>query len=744
MNGLLAALPVAAVFLAACSPPPAPAKFSYQYQFYRFDDRVGEAAAVDGPGEAPDSRGVKLSFDTDSAEQWTSDSGKGHVEATGSSVVFRCDEADTLVSPAGLGIDGTSTKSLVLRMRVSGPSVVTMMWLPPDAKKLWFHRSLRIHVGRQDKMVTYNLNVAAVQAWRMPRIDRLRFSVDSAATLEIQSLQSVTTAASFTGAAAGTVNFPVGDDVRPSLFNRCPGYVDYVVKVPPQGAFTAGLAVLKPDEPVQFELNVLADGKAETLLSQTVARADQWKEVSADLSSYSGREVTLRLSASSGTAGQVAMWGNPIMYRRFDPGAQTGARPPNVLLYVVDCMRADHLECYGYARETMPNVAALAREGVRFARCYAQDTWTKSSMTSLATGVDQVRHGVEQYGDLVPSALVMLPELLRKNGYETCVVTENPHTPPESIGRSAYSFIVLDPVLIKGTAEELASLKPEVTYKNAADFMEMNRDKPFFLYVHAMEAHDTNCPERPCDELLYSPPASYKNMFAQPAGQKPMDLYDAALAFADADFRRVLDKLDELGIANDTVVILTADHGEAFAEHEAYNGHAWKTFNTLLHVPLVIRYPGVFSGGATVNSNVQLNDLSPTLLHLLGLPEEPQFEGASLVELAKGNQESFESRMIFSKWFGSVSLIQSDWKLMYDFSLNEGKLFNIIDDPGETTDVTGKNPRVARRLNKLLHEHIAHQEARHAELADDKESSAVGIDPRLQEQLEGLGYLGNK
>jgi len=738
---LVAGLSGLVVFAPACSPRTEPVSSSYDYSFYRFDDNFESASAVEGADEMPGADAVRLALDKTSADGWTSDSGEARIRGTDNSVLFRSNHPDVMISPAGLAIDGTKTESLILRMRVSGPPLITLMWLPPDPEQLWAHRVIRFNVPRQNEMITYNLRVSAAKSWHIPEIDRLRFILDSAATVEIESLQAVTSRAVFAAAPAGRVNYCVADDSRPAVYARCPGRIAYDLKIPPNAAFTADLTVVDQNAPVEFNLAVKEGAQTQTILSEVVDDPEAWLSVKADLSAYAGKNVELSLASSCDTAGQVAVWANPVMFQRLEGAAPEAPRPPNVLLYVVDCMRADHLDCYGYPRETMPFAAQLAGQGVRFEHCYAQDTWTKSSMTSLATGVDQVRHGVEQYGDIAPRGLKMLPEALRENGYATCAVSENPHTPPETVDRAVYSRI--EPINLHVQNDNIPWRDlPPYTFEAATEFMEANRDKPFFLYVHTMEAHDVSCPQRPCEQLFYDAPEPYKSMFGAEGGQAPMDVYDGALAYADANFKRVLDKLEELGLADDTVIIFTGDHGEAFAEHEDYCGHGWKTFNTLIRVPLVIRFPGVFEGGKSVSSNVQLLDVAPTLLHVLGLPSLEQFEGRSLVELAQDGGGGVDNRLIFSKWFGSAAMIRNNWKLMYEYAQNEAKLFNVKTDPGEKNDLAASEPRIAQALEKNLHDHVAAQTALHEALTKDTEDEAVGIDPRVQEQLEALGYLG--
>jgi arylsulfatase A-like enzyme len=333
--------------------------------------------------------------------------------------------------------------------------------------------------------------------------------------------------------------------------------------------------------------------------------------------------------------------------------------------------------------------------------------------------------------------------LLRRAGYETCVLTENPHTPPETVPRAAYSF--LEPVHLNVELGE-RPLKwrelPDVTRKDASAFLEKHRDRPFFLYIHTLELHDVREGDPSSSKFSYDPPEPYRGMFTSPEGQTPMDQYDATVAFADANFKKVMDRLDELGLAENTVVIVTADHGEDFGEHENHYTHHGKPYNTLTHVPLLIRWPGTIPAGRVVDDNVSLLDLAPTILDVAGLAPFDPFQGLNLVPLIRGRSEAaFNDRLVVSKWFDTIGAVKGDWKLFYCVQDGSARLYNLATDFGETTDAAARNPALFDLLKSELQAHIERQRALHDALAKPEGKPALKIDPQLEEQLRDLGYL---
>ena len=721
--------------LAGCS-----GKSEKTYAYYRFDDNFSNAVSVDGPAAQPEGARRFLSL----TGGWTSETGASKVEESESRLFFSADAADRLESPKGLQIPGFATDSIVLKMKVTGTGTVFMNWILKGAG-LEEHRILKIQAPNQDEVNQYNLQMTKVRSWRHREIDQILFQVKSAARLEIESIELVDRRVPFGQATAGLIQYSVDDRLRPCLYNHCPATLRYRLRLPNRALFSAGLSVVEPESPVTFQLVVAAAGRVETVFTKTVDDAAHWDDVDVDLSRYGGQEVDLSLISYNTGAGQVALWSNPAVFERYEEPWQgkSGRRLPNVVLYMIDCLRADHLETYGYGRATAPNLAAFAAAGVKFKRCFAVDTWTKSSTTSFSTGVDQLYHGVEQFGDVPPEGLATFPELLRRAGYETCVLTENPHTPPETVPMASYSF--LEPVHLNVELGE-NTLKwrdlPEVTRQKASAFIRKHQDRPFFLYIHSMELHDIRQGGPDSKEFSYDPPEPFRSIFTSAEGQTQMDLYDGAISFADSNFKQVMDRLEEFGLMENTVVIVTADHGEDFGEHENHRTHHGKPYNTLTHVPLLIRWPGTLPAGREVNENVALLDVAPTVLDLAGQAPFGQFQGQSLAPLIWGrNAGSFNDRLIVSKWFNSVGAVKGDWKLFCTMKGTNARLYNLVSDFDETTDVAGQHPALVESLKSELQAYVQRQQALHEALAEPEAKPGIEIDPQTEEQLKALGYI---
>lgn len=423
--------------------------------------------------------------------------------------------------------------------------------------------------------------------------------------------------------------------------------------------------------------------------------------------------------------------------------AAQGARP-NVIVYLVDALRADRLGVYGCDRPLSPRLDAMASEGVTFTDTTAQSSWTKAAVASIFTGLWPRAHGVNGPDDRLPEDLATLPERLRAAGYRTGAVVANAYVGrPFGFARGFDTFEFIEHT--RGRSEVLHERVAAWLRERAPD------DPPFFLYVHAIDPH-----------APYDPPEAFRERFAaavadpsagrvenvrglvlgtvEPTAELERDLrdlYDAEVAANDSSFGRLLDELDTLGELDDTVVIFTSDHGEAFGEHGSWT-HGLDLYNEVLAVPLVIRLPGGVGGGRRVAAPVQHIDLMPTILALCGLaPVVPPQPGAVLLDL-DGRLRVGADRTIYAYldyWgrTGAVAL-RDGWKLIEPLSTELGtrtELYRHDLDPGETRDLAAELPV---RRDWLL-----------ARLAVALESVGVSqtteVDAETRAQLEALGYV---
>lgn len=333
---------------------------------------------------------------------------------------------------------------------------------------------------------------------------------------------------------------------------------------------------------------------------------------------------------------------------------------PNVLLIVLDTVRAADLSLYGYERPTTPNLERFARRGVRFDRAIAPSPWTLPTHATLFTGRWGHEHGAD-WGVPLDGTFTTLAEFLSAQGYRTGgFVGNHVYASWETgLGRGfsryeAYeisleewlrSSILIEAVRSRSFSRRTVRLPRD--YQMAADvsssFLEWQEKdpRPFFAFLNYYDAH-----------MPYDPPEPFKSRFGaerseravqaitrwhaefEPAlseeeAQAAKAAYDACIAFLDAELGSLFDELERRGILDETLVIVTSDHGEEFGEHGVFE-HANSLYLPALHVPLVMVYEGGLSPGRIIEHSVSLRDVPATIVALLGLPDSP-FPGQSLM-----------------------------------------------------------------------------------------------------------------
>jgi len=425
------------------------------------------------------------------------------------------------------------------------------------------------------------------------------------------------------------------------------------------------------------------------------------------------------------------------------------ATPPNVLLYVVDTLRADALEAYGNAGISTPAFSRLAREGTLFGAAYAASTWTRPSVASLLTGLDPDVHGVETRRDHAPESLRLLSESFRERGYATACITTNPNI--ASFFGFDQGYDEFEELYARRRAGRVHALEDhaasdEVT-RRAIAWID-SAPRPFFLFVLSADPH-----------WPYEPPARFDRYGGSYTGrvngrhdarrrldldeadrQRIRSLYHAEVTFTDDSLGRLLDHLDERDLANSTVVVVTSDHGEEFWEH-GQNGHGKELFEETLRVPLLVRYPAGVEAGAVVATPVRAVDLAPTLFTLTGSAVPEGIDGVSLFETRPGGavQEVYASlqldRARHKAW------VEHPWKLVWSPGLRKARLFHLERDPGERHDLAAEQPQRVAEMKARLHQRATRNAARRGESGRAAREAAGPVPDEVRGALEALGYL---
>jgi arylsulfatase A-like enzyme len=413
---------------------------------------------------------------------------------------------------------------------------------------------------------------------------------------------------------------------------------------------------------------------------------------------------------------------------------------PSIVLVVIDTLRADGLTVYGNAQTTSPHLDALAGRGVRFTRAYSHAPWTTPSVASLLASRYPSALGIDDERSRVPEDTELLQEVLARHGYATAAVVS--HSFCSERWGFAQGFDLFDESNVRGHDAVVG----EAVTDRALELLDRLEDRPFFLFLHYFDPHVAYIEHpgftfRDGTGAPYDGPIRSGMKFKTVSGLR-LDaadhaemrrLYDSEVAFTDHHIGRLLERLDR-----ETVIVVTADHGEEFDDHGRL-GHAKTLYDELIRVPLILACPqsGASVPGCdarrVVDRPVGLLDVAPTLLRIAGVPAPEGFEGRSLLDEPAG-----APRPVFSETSRhSVlrSVVLGRHKLILDAGTGKGMLFDLIDDPGERTDLASRETGKAQELMRLLEGWTV------ANRPGAGGTGEIALTPAERERLAALGYL---
>jgi arylsulfatase A-like enzyme len=394
---------------------------------------------------------------------------------------------------------------------------------------------------------------------------------------------------------------------------------------------------------------------------------------------------------------------------------------PNVLFITIDTLRADHLHSYGYTRISTPNLDRLAAEGARFSQAYSQFPQTNPSHASMFTGNYAATHGMRVHGlDQVLPTVPTLAEVLEGEGYNTGAVYSWPSFDPEfsNLDRGFRTYQkAYFPVPGKENEHIWRQMagRADVTTDLALEWLSRAWAEPFFLWVHYQDPHYPFAPPPPYD-TMYDPTCSncldggYGTIDLVANGQRISDrdiehviaLYDGAISFTDREIGRLVNGLQLAGLEDETIIIITGDHGESFGENNRWL-HPFILYNTTLRVPLIMRYPPTIPQGTVVNSVVRSIDIMPTVLETLNVSPPRKMDGASLSPLISGRANQ-EQRASFAEVpdHTIISIVEGRWKLIRDNRYSYLELYDLLADPAELNNVAQAYPATTVELEQKL------------------------------------------
>lgn len=456
-----------------------------------------------------------------------------------------------------------------------------------------------------------------------------------------------------------------------------------------------------------------------------------WRAVSADLDGVRrrlGPRVRLVFEARGrGRSSLVPVWGDPTIFVRRPRAA---GRRWNVVLVSLDTLRADHLGLYGFPAPVSPQLDAFGAAGSVFDEAVTLANWTLPSHATMLTGVDPCVHGFRGalgagpgIASPLPPGVVPLAETMRRAGWLTTAITEDGYLHPTIFQRGFDRF---------DASKHPHQGQIETTFGKASMWLREHADQEFLLFLHTYQVH-----------APYDPPEPYRTTFAGADADLPnaadAAAYTGEVAYTDAVMGRLLALLDELRLADHTIVVVTSDHGESFGDHGT-SRHGMSLHEEEVHVPLLWRAPGLIRAGARVGDLAALSDVVPTLLDLLGLPPPPVLTGVSLYDLMRADRPPAtlpSGRTVVIEGMAAKSVHTRTWKAI--FTGPTLRLYSLPGDPKETspTLLTQHAPTEA-----VLAEHTARCETLHARVGTPRAApQRAHTDPDLDARLRALGYV---
>jgi arylsulfatase A-like enzyme len=470
---------------------------------------------------------------------------------------------------------------------------------------------------------------------------------------------------------------------------------------------------------------------------------------------------------------------------------------PNIILLVLDSVRAANLSCYGHGRPTTPNIDALAQQGTLFEEAISNGCWTLPVHASLFTGLYSLNHGLTTSKDALPEHHPTLARQLKKLGYQTASFSNNAYV--SAVSGLTQGFDVVDDVwrvsnprgiqrtkmgrLINymgqfgrparpliGIARRMQRARAvvkrrrhqkdkgaRVTNERLQNWLmeEREPDRPFFVFVNYMEPHEPYNPPHPYDRRFMpkefspqrvarvGPHKDVMDRISDPRGQEDIlilkALYDGQLNYLDEKIGELLRFIDSQKGLEDTVLIVTSDHGDCLGEHD-HIGHRMSLYEPLLHVPLVIRYPARFQPGMRVGQQISLIDLFPTILELAGA-DPSALNGTGFHSLLSAPQQETRPFTIAENTApksmdGLVARVLRTERYKYIWrSDGQHELYDLAADPGELENLMGSAPDVAQELDVQL------RNWQQSLAAYNVETIETEYDEEISDRLHQLGYI---
>ena len=712
----------------------------------RFDDHVGDATYQnsDESTRFPDAEIAVLDPKRNEPEEINAnEEGLQSLKERLFDDELRLKNGQSLSYQAGVPIEGLGAVEMVIRAQ-SGERLQVAFHGDRDGESV----TIDVQLVGDDQPRRYRIELAETLAnWDSRRLARIGFRArarNDSSGPSLCGVRFLSVFSEYLDSDFGVTYRRHHGEMRRAVYQWSSSTLGFPVNIDREIDVTLELggAVLNAGGPVPISVRWSIENKSVELLSAELAEDDEWTDWRIPLGKVQPGRYRMELQVK-GDSPAVAFWSNPAL-------VVSPAKPFNVIVVLEDALRADHLSCYGYDRLTTPTKDALVQKGVRFANCYAQATKTRFSCPSFMTSLYPTATGVAGIWNPHPRLhqnYITLAEVLRRRGFVTASFQQNPNAGSPAGLHRGFSYLVEN---VGGDAEDMYAGAP-------LRWIQDHRWRNFFVYLHVADPHEP-----------YDPPAGFRGWFddlesamarSEPGAPRNRRdpqwvlegrraLYDGEVRHNDYWFSVFLEKLSELGLERNTLIVFMADHGEHLGEHDLWS-HNPPSYVQVLHTPLLMVCPDLVPANIVVDQNVQNLDIMPTVLDLAGVPTQGLLmQGTSLVPSFDGRDEFLEKRAVLaeeallktsrevSQPYGSVLFRQ--WHLLHSVYV-QMRVFDLATDPME---LSGKRP--SRELRRNILQFL--QDMQRAELdiwrnVTGGEVTDVALDPETVKELKALGYL---
>ena len=392
----------------------------------------------------------------------------------------------------------------------------------------------------------------------------------------------------------------------------------------------------------------------------------------------------------------------------------------NVLLISLDTCRADHLSCYGFPRNTTPNIDRLAREGILFSRVMTPVPLTLPAHSSMLTGTIPLFHGVHANGSYkLDETNLTLAEILKQNDFTTAAII-SAFVLDSRFGVDQGFDYYNDHFENKLSKTDYNERRGDEVNRLALEWLDQNNSERFFMFLHYYDPHEE-----------YDPPEPFASDYSE-------DLYAGEIAYTDFCIGQVIDKLKELGLYGSTLIIVTSDHGEMLGEH-GEDGHGYFIYRGAIDVPLIFKLPGRLEG-SKVDDLVGLIDIVPTVCQVLGFEVPDQIQGESLTRYFDKKTPSGRNRLLYCESLypsriganNLLGVVDDRWKFI---KTTRSELYDLMEDPDETNNLIEQMPQQAAIMEESLNQLVT--ESKKTKVS----GTTMVLDEESRRGLEALGYI---